>query len=126
MAWKPHKMTAETIEELKKAFANSFTDVEASLYVWIAPRTLYDYCSKYPDFAELKETLKHKPNIKAKLNKIKAIWEGNLQESGWWLERKSKDEFSTKVVGENTNKNLNIEVEESEELNNLLKDNKLI
>ena len=108
MAGKIHKMTDDMLEKLKLAFANSFTDVEAALYCWISPRTIYDYCSKNPDFAELKEALKKKPNIKAKLNWIKKINEQDYQASKEWLERKSRDEFSLKTETDNTTK---IEIE---------------
>lgn len=126
--WRPTKMTEETIKKLLDAFSYSFTDEEACIYANISPKTLYNYWEKFPEFLQQKEILKKKPNLKAKMNKVKAVNEGNLQESWWWLERKSKDEFSTKTVWENTNTttNLNLEVEDSKELKKLLNDNGLI
>ena len=102
-AWRPTEVTEEIINQLKTAFSYSFTDEEASLYCWISPRTLYNYCSKNPDFAELKEQLKKKPNIKAKMNWIEKMNNKDYQASKEWLERKAKDEFSTKQeVDQNT------------------------
>ena len=102
-------MTADMIEKLKAAFANWFNDEEAALYCWVWVRTIYDYCSKNPDFWELKELLKNKPKIKAKMNLLKAINNEDLEISKWYLERKSKNEFSLKNEVEN-NTNLNWEI----------------
>ena len=96
IAWRPTKMTESTVKKLLDAFSYSFTDEEACLYANISKPTLYRYCKEFPNFVTQKELLKDKPKIKAKMNKVKAINNGNLQESSWWLERKSKDEFSTK------------------------------
>jgi len=74
-------MTEETVKKLLDAFAYSFTDEEACIYADISKPTLYEYIKKYPEFSNQKELLKSKPNIKAKMNKVKAITEGNLQES---------------------------------------------
>lgn len=103
MAGKPHVMTPEMLEKLKVAFAMGFTDVEACLYCDLATSTLADYCSKNTDFRELKEALKHKPKMKAKLNLLESInskdalnSKERLDSSKWYLERKAKDEFGTR------------------------------
>ena len=101
MVWRPTKMTEETVKKLLDAFSYSFTDEEASLYAWISKKTLYEYCKVNTEFSDQKEQLKKHPCLKAKMNKVKAINEGNLHESWWWLERKSRDEFSLKIETEN-------------------------
>lgn len=104
--------TAEKLAELKNAFAMGFTDSEACLYadVWI--RRFYDYCIENEDFRELKELLKQKPKMKAKLNILESINSSNiltrkqtLEDSKWYLERKAKDEFSlrSEIEGNMTN-----------------------
>lgn len=98
--WRPLKMTPKIVANLLVAFSNSLTDDEACIYCDISKNTLYRFVEKNPHFWNQKEILKQKPNIKAKLNKIKAINEWNTQESWWWLERKSKNEFSLKEVKE--------------------------
>ena len=122
--WRPLKMTPKIVANLINAFSNSFTDDEACIYSDISKNTLYRFIEKNPVFWNQKEILKKKPNIKAKMNWLKKMNNEDYQASKEWLERKSKDEFSTKTVWENTNTNLNIE--ESEETNRLLKDNNLI
>ena len=89
------------MEELKKAFAMGFTDDEACLYADVWVRAFYDYCTENEDFRELKELLKQKPKMKAKINVLESINSKNplatkekLETSKWYLERKAKDEFS--------------------------------
>lgn len=98
---RPTQFTEEKIAELKKAFALGFTDEEACLYADVWLRAFYDYCTQNEDFKELKELLKQKPKMKAKLNVVESINSKNpltlkqrLEDSKWWLERKAKDEFS--------------------------------
>lgn len=99
---RPTKMTEATLLKLEHGFACGMTDVEASLYADIAPSTLYLYCSENEEFSERKEELKKKPSMTAKLNMVTSIQCGDLDNSKWWLERKNKDEFSTKQSNEIT------------------------
>lgn len=113
-------MTQETLQDLKKAFAWSFSDEEACLYAKISTSTLYNYCKKDPDFAKQKELLKKQPNLKAKINWINEIQKENYTASKERLERKSSNEFSTK-----TNMThawvVNIKDEEDEAVSTILK-----
>ena len=93
---RPKAITEEKLYKLREAFMKGFTDVEACLYVGIAPATLYNYCSDNPDFLEEKEYLKEQPKIKAKMNLEEAINNGDKDISKWYLERKSRNEFSLK------------------------------
>lgn len=96
------KMTKALVEKLEKCFSNSYTDAEACLYVGIDKQTLYTYCNKYPQFSINKELLKKKPNIKAKNVVLEAINNNDVTTAKWWLEKKAKDEFSTRneITGE--------------------------
>lgn len=93
---RPTVMTEEVLQKLEYAFMRGLTDVEACLYADIATSTLYNYCKENPEFLERKEELKQHPTAKARLNITEAIENGNEDISKWWLERKVKDEFSTK------------------------------
>ncbi len=97
---KPNEMTETILTKLRECFSNSFTDQEACLFVGISTRQLYDYCKGNEQFREEKELLKSTPSIQAKMNIIRNIRNGNVKESLWWLERKSKGEFNTKVFNE--------------------------
>lgn len=91
---RPTSMTPTTIGKLEDAFSKGFSDSQACIYANIHPSTLYEYCSKYPEFRERKENLKQNVNIIAKQNLYSKIVEGDETTSKWWLERKCKDEFS--------------------------------
>jgi hypothetical protein len=62
--------------------------------------------------------------LKAKQNIISGINSGDKTDSKWWLERKAKDEFSTKQETEHKNTNYNHELpvskETLQEVNDLL------
>lgn len=100
--WRPTKMTTKTVTLLLNAFSNWFTDNEACVYAGISKNTLYRYIEKNPEFWNQKELLKDKPKMKAKMNIINSINNKDIETSKWYLERKSKDEFSTKVENEIT------------------------
>jgi hypothetical protein len=93
---RPSKMTPETLKKLENAFASGYTDEQACIFADISMPTLYEYIKKNPNFHNKKELLKKRVDIQAKTNLVKKIKEGDDITSKWWLERKCKDEFSTK------------------------------
>ena len=93
---RPTVMTDKVIGKLEMLFAKGLSDREACLIADIHPSTLYDYCSINPEFAERKELLKEQVKTRAKLNVAEAIDNNDVDMSKWYLERKAKDEFSTK------------------------------
>ena len=114
---RPTAMTAEVLQKLEYGFMKGLTDEQCCSYADISPSTLYDYCNKKPEFSERKEQLKNNPSVRAKLNIVEAIEEGNPELSKWWLERKEKSEFSTKQEIEanvDTDVTINIELSDDE------------
>jgi len=93
---RPTVITDGVVRKLEDVFLKGLSDREACLHVGISPTTLYEYCSQNPEFAERKELLKEQPKIKAKLNINEEIQNGNTGVSQWYLERRAKDEFSSK------------------------------
>ncbi|WP_024407935.1 hypothetical protein [Streptococcus suis] len=93
---RPTKMTQGTVKKLEEAFLRGLSDEEACLYANISKPTLYDYCKKNPQFTDRKELLKQRIKTRAKLNISKAIEDGDIDLSKWYLERKD-DEFKTKT-----------------------------
>lgn len=93
---RPTVMTELTLQKLREGFCMGLTDIECSLYSGIAVSTLYNYCRENPNFLDEKELLKNQPKIKAKINLDKELNNGDKDTSKWYLERKSKDEFSLK------------------------------
>lgn len=96
-AGRPTVMTSEVIQKLELAFSKGLNDREACLYANIAPSTLVKYCQDNEDFSMRKELLKEQPKMKAKLILSDKLDEGDDKVAEWYLERKAKEEFSTKT-----------------------------
>lgn len=92
---RPTVMTQTTLNKLEQAFALGCTDLEASLYANIAPATLYNYQEKNPEFLERKEQLKMSPVLKARKTVVGSLDDPEIAMK--YLERKKKDEFSTRI-----------------------------
>lgn len=119
MAWKPSVMTATKVEEFKRAFAMGFSKKEACLYCDVAERTFFDYCTKNPDFTELIPTLQNLPKLKAKMNIYEKIEAKDDYNSRWYLEKTDKD-FNPKSVIDQTNANVDVTDDISEEQKKLI------
>lgn len=100
-AGRPTKMTDEVVKKLVACFSNGFSDQLACDHVGIDKVTLYNYCDKRPEFSTIKERLKKNPVAAATLNIVKAIDNGDVKASQWYLERKCKDEFSIRTEVDN-------------------------
>ena len=98
-AGRPTVMTTEIIHKLEEAFSLGCSDLEACFYADISATALYEYQRAHPDFAQRKAILKEKTIFKARAIVEKALSEGDKDMAKWFLERKKKDEFSTKVEG---------------------------
>lgn len=88
---RPTKMTPECIEKLEHAFAKGLNDTEACLLVDICADTLDSYEAKHPEFVDKKKRLRSKPLMKAKLNIVDSVEEGDISDSKWYLERRDPD-----------------------------------
>lgn len=93
---RPNVIDNNVLRKLEEAFSFGATDLEACHLANISKTTLYDYQGKNPEFAERKEGLKDMLKYQARVNISKEINKGNLETSRWYLERKAKEEFSTR------------------------------
>ncbi len=92
---RPTKMTKSMVGKLESFFVRGLSDREACLLADIHPDTLYAYCKEHPEFSDRKELLKQRVKTRAKLNISKAIEDGDIDLSKWYLERRDND-FKTK------------------------------
>ena len=95
-------MTPEIINKLEQAFSMGCSDLEACLYADIGKTTLYNYQNENPEFVERKEKLKEKLVLKARSVIADSLNKQDENTAKWYLERKKKEEFSTKVEQETT------------------------
>lgn len=93
---RPTKLTPETIDKLRTAFLMGCSDIEACLYADISKTALYRYQQEHKEFVDQKEQWKEQPVLKARFVVAKAIEDNDKDVAKWYLERKRKDEFSTK------------------------------
>ena len=100
--WRPLLINKDTVAKLETFFSYWFTDAETCLQANISTATLYRYIQQNPEFWVRKDDLKNKPKMKAKLNILEKINNKDIDTSKRYLERKAKDEFSTKQEIDNT------------------------
>ena len=93
---RPTVMTEAIVGKLEYGFMRGLNVTECCHYADISRNAFYDYCEKNPDFRDRIEELKSHPATRAKLNVVEAIENGDTDLSKWWLERRNRDEFSTK------------------------------
>lgn len=101
-------MTPEKIILLEQAFSLGCSDLEACLHADISKTTLYNFQEKHPEFVDRKAMLKEKLVLKARTVIAESLNNKDENTAKWYLERKAKDEFSTKVENDINTKGLNI------------------
>lgn len=101
-AGRPTIMTPELVNKLETAFSMGCTDLEACLFANISKQTLYNYQDKNPEFVDRKAMLKEKLILKARSVIAESLNKKDENTAKWYLERKAKNEFSTKVENETT------------------------
>lgn len=94
-AQKKHRKTDEVITLLKQAFSIGATNTEACLHAGIAESTLYEWRKDDKELSEEFDRLKSQPILKAKKTINDNLKDPNTAK--WYLERKCKDEFSTRT-----------------------------
>jgi hypothetical protein len=101
---RPSKIKLPELQKLEMAFKMGCDNREACAFAEIKESTFYLYCKNNPDFLDKIEAWKINPILKAK----RTVYSGldNVDTAKWYLERKRKDEFSTKVENETEIKGL--------------------
>lgn len=93
---RPTVMTEEVLQKLRDAFSIGATDIEASFIAGIDSRTLYYYQEQHPEFLPEKIGLKAMVKYQARKNVANKIKSEDIDTSKWYLERKAREEFSTR------------------------------
>ena len=93
---RPRAITPKKLEKLEEAFKLGCTNREACFYADVAESTFYDFLKEYPEYSNKIAMWKDYEKIKARFVVHKALENGDRDMAKWYLERKAKDEFSTK------------------------------
>ena len=97
---KPKLQDPMIIKKLEEAFAFDTTIQEACFYADISPQTYYNLLESKPELLERFEALRNKPVLMARQEVVKGFkWNPDLALK--YLERKRKNEFSTKQEVDN-------------------------
>lgn len=87
-------MTPDVLDKLRQAYLIGANDKEAYGYAGISHETFYNYIEKHPEFREQITIWQNEPILKARTTVVKGL--DDVRNAQWYLERKQKDEFSTK------------------------------
>lgn len=111
---RPSVMTPDVILKLEEAFARDASDLEACFHAGISKTPFYNYQNAHPEFKERKELLRagvtlavrntvldgivgRPARLNARGKTIRKELPPNPDLGLKWLERRKKDEFSTRV-----------------------------
>ncbi|MBQ8300736.1 MAG: hypothetical protein IJX57_02050 [Clostridia bacterium] len=105
---RPTKFTDEVVNKLEYAFSKGFNITEACNYAEISRETYYNYLEENQEFFDKMERAQTALQRRAKINLAERIEGGDIDESKYYLERKCKDEFSSKQeIQHSGNMNIN-------------------
>lgn len=91
------KLDAEMVKKLEQAFGYDCTVAEICIYCDISKQTYYNWRKENPKLFDYLDTLRAHPILRARKTVVDSL-EGNVGVALGYLERKSKDEFSTKQI----------------------------
>lgn len=100
-AGRPTKRTVELVGKLEYAFALGCSVTEACLYAGISRDTYYEWCKADTKLSDRMEELRESPILIARETVIKGI-KRDPDLALKFLERRKKDEFSTKTENDIT------------------------
>lgn len=121
--WENEKGEASNnLVNLCHALSMGCTDKEACVQAEISETQLYYYQKINPRFLQYKAALKEKPILKAR-ERIYESLDTSVETAKWYLERKRKDEFSTKHILEPAFVAGQIPEEEAKRIDDVLQQN---
>lgn len=90
------EISEESVGKLLDALSWGCSVTDACNFAEISRDSYYEYCKRHPEFSDKCEYLKAATSIHARMAISNAIKSGDVATAKWYLERKHKDEFSTK------------------------------
>jgi type I site-specific restriction endonuclease len=94
---RPSSLTEEVVSKLEHSIMDGANITEACQVAGISRETYYKGLKENELFADRMTDAEEYPTKVAKKNLIERIKRKDVETSKWWLERKKKDEFSTRT-----------------------------
>lgn len=99
---RPSKLTPECVMKLEEIFALDGTVEEACFFADISRNTFYEWMKEHPELSDRFEALRNNPVLLARRSVIEGLGDPELALK--YLERKRRNEFSTRTETDNTTK----------------------
>ena len=99
---RPSKLIPECVMKLEEIFALDGTVEEACFFADISRNTFYEWMKEHPELSDRFEALRNNPVLLARRSVIEGLGDPELALK--YLERKRRNEFSTRVETDNTTK----------------------
>ena len=88
------KMTEATVRKIEMALWHGFSISTSCLVSGISRETYYTHIAKDPELSDRFALAQEMVSYKARNNILRAIAQGSIPESKYWIERKSRSEFA--------------------------------
>jgi hypothetical protein len=95
-AGRPQVMTPEVVALLVSAFRDGLNITQACWQAGISRESYYHHINSDPELSDKMDRAQQFLSMNSRQNISKAVQSGDLNTSKWLLERKNKDEFSTR------------------------------
>ena len=91
---RPAKMTEATVRKIEMALWHGFSISTSCLISGISRDTYYSHIAKNPELSDRFALAQEMVSYKARNNILRAVAQGDISASKFWLERKSRSEFA--------------------------------
>lgn len=85
------------IVRLENAFFDGLSNEQACALAGLSVSRFYEIQRDFPELKEQFNAAKQHTNLKARRNVAERIEKGDIETSKWWLERREKQDFSTRT-----------------------------
>lgn len=97
-----YKCTDQVVSDLKAAFKDDLSNEEACHYAKIHPDTYYEWRKLSDEFSAQMDIAKSYVARRAKQLLAKAIENGGIDEAKWYLERRQRKDYSSRIEQDNS------------------------
>jgi len=105
---RPTVMTSEVCRRIEEVAALGGSVEEMAIYGLIHKDTIYSYLKEHPEYSDKIDALRERPILKARNTIIAGL--DQPENAKWYLERKRRNEFSSKIRAETTTRIIHVDL----------------